>query len=105
METDIGQPIDYNPSVHLPKEPPLNEQHHDDGSSPIDEYMQPHMYNMYYAPPPPPHQMMMSPPSSSQQQFDIMSLDKNTYLMAFVAFLLGFFMGKTMISPVIFRNP
>ena len=67
--------------------------------------MQPHMYNMYYAPPPPPHQMMMSPPSSSQQQFDIMSLDKNTYLMAFVAFLLGFFMGKTMISPVIFRNP
>ncbi|AUT19044.1 hypothetical protein DSLPV1_073 [Dishui lake phycodnavirus 1] len=107
METDIGQPIDYNPNIHLAKEPPLSEQHHlhhhGEDTSPIDEYLQPpHMYMeppspMYYQQPPPMHM--------NQQSFDITSLDKNTYLMAFVAFLLGFFMGKTMISPVIFRNP
>jgi hypothetical protein len=106
METDIGQPIDYNPNIHTPREPPLpppddDERHHD--SSPIDEYMQDQ--------PPPMHMYMDQPPPQmyyAQQQassFDITSLDKNTYLMAFVAFLLGFFMGKTMISPVIFRNP
>jgi|MDSZ01.3.fsa_nt_gb hypothetical protein len=103
METDIGQPIDYNPNIHLPKEPPLpdNEpQHHD--SSPIDEYMQEQQPSMYMDVPPPQHMYSGYP---TQQPFDITSLDKNTYLMAFVAFLLGFFMGKTMISPVIFRNP
>jgi hypothetical protein len=105
METDIGQPIDYNPSIHLPKEEPLPEQQqHYEDSSPIDEYMQ-HPSHMYMEPPP--QQMYYSQHSQPMQtqQFDITSLDKNTYLMAFVAFLLGFFMGKTMISPVIFRNP
>lgn len=103
METDIGQPIDYNPNIHLPKEPPLpdvDEQRHHD-SSPIDEYMQEPM--MHYMEPPP--QMYYGGGAAQQASFDITSLDKNTYLMAFVAFLLGFFMGKTMISPVIFRNP
>jgi len=100
METDIGQPIDYNPSIHVPKEPPLPDQHEKD-SSPIDEYMQPQMYME----PPPPQMFYPSMPPVQSNSFDITSLDKNTYLMAFVAFLLGFFMGKTMISPVIFRNP
>ena len=106
METDIGQPIDYNPRIHLPAEEPLSEkqQQHYEDSSPIDDYMQ-HPSHMYMEPPP--SQMYYSQHSQPMQtqQFDITSLDKNTYLMAFVAFLLGFFMGKTMISPVIFRNP
>jgi hypothetical protein len=100
METDIGQPVDYNPNIHVPKEPSLQQE---DTSSPIDEYMQPHMY--MEAPPPPHQHVFYPPPSTTAASFDITSLDKNTYLMAFVAFLLGFFMGKTMISPVIFRNP
>jgi len=106
METDIGQPIDYNPNIHLPKEPPLpdiDEQRNHD-SSPIDEYMQePQMMHHYMEQPPP--QMYYGGAGAQHSSFDIASLDKNTYLMAFVAFLLGFFMGKTMISPVIFRNP
>lgn len=106
METDIGQPIDYNPNIHLPKEPPLHDdeqRHHD--SSPIDEYMQQEPPPMMHYMEQPPPQMYYGGAAAQQASFDITSLDKNTYLMAFVAFLLGFFMGKTMISPVIFRNP
>jgi len=104
METDIGEAINYNPNIHVPKEPPLPLPDDDrQDSSPIDEYMHDQQQQPYYMEQAPPPQMYTAYPA--QQQFDITSLDKNTYLMAFVAFLLGFFMGKTMISPVIFRNP
>ena len=54
---------------------------------------------MYYYPPqpPPPPQMQY------QEKIDIFSnLDKTAYVVIFVAFILGFFMGKTM-QPVILR--
>ena len=58
-------------------------------------------------PPPQPHpQMMFMPPQHPEpvQKRDIFSdIDKTTYVIVFVVFILGFFMGKTM-QPVILRN-
>jgi len=98
METDIGQPFQYTP------EPPSTKDE-DEDSTPImeEEYHQPRQPQQqwmshdfgYGAPPPPP------PPPS--QKFDLGSLDKNTLVIAFAVFLLGFFMGKTM-QPVILRS-
>lgn len=56
----------------------------------------------------PPHEHMLyrePPPQYIQQQptRDIFAeIDKTTYIIIFVAFILGFFMGKTM-NPVIIR--
>lgn len=86
MESDIGNPLEYTPDV-LEKEEPIED----------DQHEQEPMY--YYPPPPPP------PPSQMQYQekIDIFSnLDKTAYIVIFVAFILGFFMGKTM-QPVILR--
>lgn len=75
METDIGNSIEYNPEVHVEEEPPAQQQY-------------------YYLPPPPP------PPVKP----DLFAhLDKTAYLVIFAAFILGFFMGKTM-QPVILRH-
>lgn len=89
METDIGTPIQYNPDVIK-----------DDASSvhaARDEY---------YDPPPPPPMYMMHPPPPppppSDTKLDFSNLDKNTYIVMFIAFIVGFFMGKTM-QPVILR--
>lgn len=54
----------------------------------------------------PPQMMFMQPPQPPpvQGKRDIFSeIDKTTYIVAFVVFILGFFMGKTM-QPVILRN-
>jgi hypothetical protein len=53
----------------------------------------------------PPQMMWMPPPPQAPtQKRDILSdIDKTTYIIAFVVFILGFFMGKTM-QPVILRN-
>ena len=91
MESDVGTPIQYNAdeykdtfsneSENIQQEPENNEQ--------------------YYIPPPQiyahhPHQMQ-------NEKNDLFSnLDKTGYIIIFVAFLLGFFMGKTM-QPVILR--
>jgi hypothetical protein len=88
METDIGNPIEYNPTVD-----PLN---NDNNDEPVQEE-QP--YYMDY-PMQPPH---MSPPPPQNEKFDLFaSVDKSTWIIAFAVFLLGFFMGKTM-QPVILR--
>lgn len=85
MESDIGNPLDYTPDV-LEKEEPMDDEQHD----------QEPMY--YYPPPPPP-----PPQMQYQEKIDIFSnLDKTAYIVIFVAFILGFFMGKTM-QPVILR--
>ena len=50
--------------------------------------------------------MMFMPPQQTEQtqKKDIfVDIDKTTYIIAFVVFILGFFMGKTM-QPVILRN-
>tara|TARA_B100001996_G_scaffold154436_1_gene117544 strand:+ start:765 stop:1028 length:264 start_codon:yes stop_codon:yes gene_type:complete len=85
MESDIGNPLEYTPDV-LEKEEPMEDEQHE----------QEPMY--YYPPPPPPTQQMQY-----QEKIDIFSnLDKTAYIVIFVAFILGFFMGKTM-QPVILR--
>lgn len=93
METDIGTPIQYNPNLK-----------DDDATSARDE-------DYYYQQQPPPpmqmpmyhnYPMMMAPPSSESTKLDFSNLDKNTYIVMFIAFIVGFFMGKTM-QPVILR--
>ena len=80
METDIGNPIDYNPNLEKVEEEPIQEMPR---------------YYMDYPPPPPP------PPQN--EKFDLFEkVDKSTWIIAFAVFLLGFFMGKTM-QPVILR--
>ena len=85
MESDIGNPLEYTPDV-LEKEEPMDDEQHE----------QEPMY--YYPPPPPP-----PPQMQYQEKIDIFSnLDKTAYIVILVAFILGFFMGKTM-QPVILR--
>ena len=81
METDIGNPIDYNPNID-----PLN---NEKGEEPVQEE-QP--YYMDYP--------MQPPPTPRNDIFE--KIDKSTWIIAFAVFLLGFFMGKTM-QPVILR--
>ena len=85
MESDIGNPLEYTPDV-LEKEEPMEDE-------------QQEQEPMYYYPPPPPP----PPQMQYQEKIDIFSnLDKTAYIVIFVAFILGFFMGKTM-QPVILR--
>ena len=60
----------------------------------------PHDY-MYYAPPPPP------PPIQEPQMKpgDIFSnMDRTAWVLLIIAFVVGFFMGRGMIQPVILRT-
>lgn len=81
MDTEISTPIEYNPDEpHREEEQP----------------------QYYYAPPP----QMMPPPLEAPVPKGgdfLASLDKTAYLVIFAAFILGFFMGKTM-QPVILRH-
>jgi hypothetical protein len=95
METDIGNPIDYDPNMD-----PLNknEEKHED-STPINDHM---IQDQSYYPHP---SEMMYPPQQFQHPDtnDFLSnIDKSTWIIAFAVFLLGFFMGKTM-QPVILK--
>lgn len=98
METELGNPIEYNSQV-LDKEPER------DDSEPIQNHLQqPDDDPQYYYHPPPQY---MGPPqhiNEPHKPSDILSsLDKVAYVVIFVAFILGFFMGKTM-QPVILRH-
>ena len=87
METDIGNPIEYDPAT----DPFKNEEKNED-STPIND-------QQYYFQPP----EMVYPRQFPMEKTDfISSIDKNTWIVAFAVFLLGFFMGKTM-QPVILR--
>ena len=87
METDIGNPIEYNPNMD-----PLN---NDKNEEPVQEELP---YYMNY-----PMQPPMPPPTPRNDKFDLFEkVDKSTWIIAFAVFLLGFFMGKTM-QPVILR--
>jgi hypothetical protein len=98
METELGNPIEYNAQVSD------NENERDD-SEPIQNHLQqPDEDPQYYYHPPP--QYMPPPPHVSEpfKTNDILSsLDTVAYIVIFVAFILGFFMGKTM-QPVILRH-
>ena len=86
METDIGEftsqsqrPIDQNDEY---------QQYSDQQPSPS-QFSGPSQYYQQYAPP--------------KEKIDIFAeLGKTAYIIIFVAFILGFFMGKTM-QPVILR--
>ena len=90
METDIGNPIEYDPI----NDPFKNDEKNED-STPIQQE-QPY----YFQPP----EMMYPPPQHFPlEKTDFISgIDKTTWIVAFAVFLLGFFMGKTM-QPVILR--
>lgn len=87
METELGNPIEYSPDLPIKEDPMHNEE----------------MEAPYYLPHP---SMMMQPPPMMQPQMEkndfLSNLDKNAYIVIFVSFILGFFMGKTM-QPVILR--
>ena len=87
METDIGNPIEYSPELKHDDE----DERDDRGAH--EYYHQPPM--MYMHPQPPMVQ--------DQGKLDFTNLDKNTYIVMFIAFIIGFFMGKTM-QPVILRT-
>lgn len=97
METDIGNPIDYKSEIES-----LNKDYDD-----YYDERQPLPQPSYAHPPPPPP---MFPGTQQQwQPIDVnrtndlfASIDKTAYIIIFVAFILGFFMGKTM-QPVILR--
>ena len=92
METDLGDKDQVPQGYYEDEIPPLEREN-----------------TQHWGPPPPqpqPQMMFMPPqvPVHIQQKRDIFSeIDKTTYIVAFVVFILGFFMGKTM-QPVILRN-
>lgn len=92
METDLGNPIDYDANMD-----PLKKE---EDSTPISDEMIPEQAYYYH-----PSEMMAPSQHQYQQQekIDFLSnIDKSTWIIAFAVFLLGFFMGKTM-QPVILR--
>lgn len=93
METDLGDKED-------PRGPPAPQGYYEDDIPQLErENTQQWVPGNW---PPPQPQMMFVPPAP--QKKDIFSeIDKTTYIIAFVVFILGFFMGKTM-QPVILRN-
>lgn len=87
MESDLGNPINYNPEID-----PLVQE--DEVEPPSDQ---------------PPQQYYYQPPNEMpyyQEEKDSVdpfkNIPKSTWIIAFAVFLLGFFMGKTM-QPVILR--
>ena len=88
MEADIGNPIDFNKEEHIQDSEP--DQDHD--------YYQ-HQHQAQ-------NPMMMMPPpmyQSQQPKVDLFAnIDKTTWIVGFIVFILGFFMGKTM-QPIILR--
>ena len=91
MESDIGNPIEYNPDI----DPLVQEENEENGEQmPMEQqqyYFQPPDMNYGY------------PHPQEKESFDLFkNVDKSTWIIAFAVFLLGFFMGKTM-QPVILR--
>jgi len=97
METDIGNPIEYDPTVDS-----LREEKSDDNRIEDEREQQPYNEQYYYQPQP--TQAFQQP--AFQNQLDktdlFANVEKSTWIIAFAVFLLGFFMGKTM-QPVILR--
>ena len=88
MESDMGNPIEYNPDID-----PLNNQ--EENENPVQEPQQ-----QYYMQAPHPE---MYVPQQEKESVDLFkNVEKSTWIIAFAVFLLGFFMGKTM-QPVILR--
>ena len=95
MEAEVGTPIEYNPDEFINKKSNdlIDERdEHDDEIVDDKYYTHPAQQQVYYNSQP-----------QYQEKNDIFSnLDKTGYIIIFVAYLFGFFMGKTM-QPVILR--
>lgn len=89
MEADIGNPIEFNKNdIDLGRDDTRDHNQEQQDYYAPQQMMYPSM--MYSHPPP-------------EQKVDIFAnIDKSTWIIGFVVFLLGFFMGKTM-QPVILR--
>ncbi len=88
METDIGNPIEYNSILQdVPEE---KDESNDKPAREEEYYFHPSEYQH-----PPQYQ--------EKESSDLFkNVEKSTWIIAFAVFLLGFFMGKTM-QPVILR--
>jgi len=94
MESEVGTPIEYNPEEFVNKKNNNNDFIDDENEQYYDQ-PPPHVQQPIYV-----HQPQIPLPHEKNDIFS--SLDKTGYIIIFVAFLLGFFMGKTM-QPVILR--
>ena len=90
MESDIGNPIEYNPTID-PLVQEENENHSQEMPNEQPYYFQPPEVNYGY-----------QPPRQGESTDPFKNIEKSTWIIAFAVFLLGFFMGKTM-QPVILR--
>jgi len=114
METDIGQPIDYDPSNNV--SPPPVRDDRDSSSTPIDAT------DAHRGPPTTPEEFMYHQALQEQQQYMygqhggldhvqappqpqkelLASVDKITIIVLFAAFIVGFFLGSSR-QPVILK--
>ena len=94
METELRPAHDGDFGARIEPEPEYHQQQHEDDSSPV-----------YFQQPPP--QYHMSPPQQLQPQSSSRGLfeddDKMKYIIPLVAFIIGFFMAKTL-NPIIIRS-
>jgi len=89
MEAEVGTPIEYNPDDFTDKD--MDNQ----------TEQEPENNEQYYSPPPQ-HYYEPHPQQPLHKEDIFTNLDKTAYIIIFVSFILGFFMGKTM-QPVILR--
>ena len=101
METDIGAPLfeGLRPNEELEHERPLTPPQQQQQQPVQQEQQWDHM--QYYMPPtaPPP-----SPVYPHVKKDIFADMDRSSYIMIFIAFVLGFFMGRGMVQPVLFKS-
>lgn len=105
METDIGtvEPnrIDFQGLRNEPYQPLEEEE-------PASPMMLPqHMQHPPTPPPQPqwdPSQYYMPPQQNDSKKDIFAEMDRTTYIIIFVAFIFGFFIGRGMIQPVILKG-
>ena len=95
METELRPAHDGDFGARIEPDPEYQQHHPDDDSSPV------------YFQQPPPQQYHMAPPQQLQSQSSSRGLfeddDKMKYIIPLVAFIIGFFMAKTL-NPIIIRS-
>lgn len=106
METEVGLPLDYKPSLDFNDKIIARGKAEDPFATPIDnvypDHQQQHQDPPYqqYDPIYYQQQPIMYPTPEKPDLFA--QLDKTVYILAFIAFILGYFMGKS-VQPVIIR--
>lgn len=103
METDI-RPIDDANLMPQPQQHRMINTHRQNEEEEEDDNESIRQTPIYLPPSPPQHQFhpQQHPRFDTKTQDLFGEIDKTTYIIIFVAFILGFFMGKTM-QPVILR--